>query len=61
MGTSYSYTTSAATPDPALVEAWTKMTKPQRTAYLRQGAVLGVTGAERRAEKARLVKQAGGN
>lgn len=60
MGTSY-VSTSAGSSDPALAEAWAKMSKAERTAYLRSGAVLGVTSAERRVGIKELKKNAGGH
>jgi len=40
--------------------AWSKMTKPQRMAWLRSGAILITTSSERAAAVAKLVKKAAG-
>lgn len=42
-------------------EAWSKMTKSQRMAFIRQGATLNTTSAERMAAVAKLKKNAAGH
>jgi hypothetical protein len=42
-------------------EAWSKMSKSQRMAFIRQGATLNTTSAQRMVEKAKLVKKAMGH
>jgi hypothetical protein len=40
--------------------AWSKMTKSQRMAFIRQGAVLNTTSSERQAAVKQLIKKASG-
>jgi len=42
-------------------EAWSKMTKSQRMAFIRQGATLNTTSAQRQVAVAQLKKNAGGH
>lgn len=41
--------------------AWSKMTKSQRMAFIKQGATLNITSAERMTAKAKLIKKASGH
>jgi hypothetical protein len=60
LGNDIAQDTAMTTEETQRAEAWSKMTKKARIAWLRSGNVLNVSSAERQVEKAKLIRKASG-